>query len=337
MNFQRLALPKLDFNVTNNCNLCCIHCCFRSGKTMLFCNFCLERIFTILKDFKQLKGRRIDLTGGEPLLRKDIDLIIEMCIKDFGLKTELVTNSLLLTSEKISVFHDLGLQGVAISLDGSSAEKHAHIRGTSDEQYQKVLENIRDCARAGFYTKVNSVVFASNLEDLVNITRLAIKLGAKEHGLYFFSPVGRGARKRKEVADPLRWLEIIRRELIKYKNQIELTIEVPIIETKIARKLDLACYLEKPWHLQILPSGKVYPCAIMAAHDLPLGDLYEEGLEDVWKRPALWNGEYYRENVAPLMKKFHGCVDYGFSKLVASGGYQFACLCKKFKIEEICL
>lgn len=336
MIFQQSALPKLDFNVTNKCNLRCIHCCFMAGETM-FSDFDLEKIRTVLNDFKRLKGRRIDITGGEPLIRPDIYQIVDLCVNRLGLKTELVTNSLLLTPEKISAFRGLGLQGVAISLDGSTAEKHAHIRGTNGKDFQRVLENIRACAQAGFYTKVNSVVFASNLEDLVNITKLAIDLGAKEHGLYFFSPVGRGIENQAEVADPLRWLEIVRRELVRYKNQIELTIEVPVIEAEIGKKLDLACYLEKPWHLQILPNGKVYPCAIMAAYDLPLGDLYAEGLEDVWQRQALWNRGYYRTNVEPLMEKFHGCVNYNFSHLVASGEYMFACLCKKFKIEEICL
>lgn len=102
------------------------------------------------------------------------------------------------------------------------------------------------------------------------------------------------------------------------------------------RKLETRCYLENPWHLQILPDGNVYPCAIMAAYNKPLGHLGALGLRRIWESEALWSGEYYSRNVAPLIKSFAGCVEYpAFSHLVRSGEYKFVCLCRKFSPREV--
>lgn len=94
-------LPKLDLNITNRCNFRCIHCCFNSGETTLP-EFSFEKIKEILKEFKTLGGERIDITGGEPLLRSDLPEIIKLG-KDLNLKIELVTNGSLLTDEKLKL------------------------------------------------------------------------------------------------------------------------------------------------------------------------------------------------------------------------------------------
>lgn len=330
------ALPKLDFNVTNRCNLRCIHCCFQSGERKM-AEFSCKKIEDTLRAFKELGGWRIDVTGGEPKMRNDLDRILRLAIRNFGLKTELVTNSLLLTPEDFAFYKNLGLQGVAISVDGSNSEIHGRIRGISERDYQQVLRNIKRSADAGIYTKVNTVVFSSNLHDLVNITKLAIDLGAKEHGLYFFSPIGRGESSGAEVADPLAWLKVIRKELAKFESRIKLSPEVPLIESDLVKNMDTRCFLQNPWHLQVLPNGNLYPCAIMAAYDIPIGNLHEKSLKNIWESEELWNEGYYRRNVEPFMKKYSSCVAYpNFSRLVDSGKYKFICLCKKLKIEEVC-
>lgn len=330
------ALPKLDFNITNKCNLRCIHCCFKSGERQME-EFDIGKIRTTLDEFVRLGGWRIDITGGEPLMRPDAGKILAMAVKDFCLKTELVTNSILMDSKKINECRQLGLKEVAISLDGSTWKKHARIRGVDEKIFNAVLNNIKTLADAGVYTKVNTVVFASNIHDLKNISDLAVKLGASEHGFYFFSPIGRGETRAGEVADPVEWLAIIRNELAKNKNRIKLSLEVPLIETELIKGLDAKCFLQNPWHLQILPNGNIYPCAIMAAYDKPLGNLYETSLKKIWENEELWNEGYYRKNVKPYMDIYASCVNHsGFSELVKSGKYKFICLCKKLKIDEVC-
>jgi MoaA/NifB/PqqE/SkfB family radical SAM enzyme len=343
---QGRNIIKLDLNVTNRCNFRCKHCCFTSGTKRRgekdcfvreMGEFSFQKIRDLLIEFKSLGGRRIDITGGEPMMRKDIDQIIDLAVNELDIKTEFVTNASLLTPKRLEKFRMLGLANIAISLDGSNYETYSFIRGVDQRTYNKVINNIKASIGLGFYTKINTVVFDSNLNDLVRICKQAVGLGAKEHGFYYFSPIGRGLSSRELVADPLQWLKVIRTELVNFKDQIELSLEVPMIEKALAKKLGVKCYLQDPWHLQILPDGNVYPCAIMAAYQKPLDNLHTGSLAKVWTNPNLWNGKYYQENVEPLIEKFAGCVFYPYyNHLIRSGEYSFVCLCTKYSIEELC-
>jgi len=328
------SLPKLDLNVTNDCNLRCVHCCFKSGgKTMG--EMSLKQFEKLFTDFVALGGTRIDVTGGEPFMRRDILEIIEMAIR-FKLRTELVTNSLLLNEGILRRLSTLGLPEMAVSIDGSTAEKHAQIRGTNSEDFKKIKRHLKIAADLGIKTKVNTVVFSTNLSDLSAITELAIELGAREHGFYYFSPIGRGDTRSDLVADPLDWLKMIREQLVHFRADIKLSLETPILESDLAAKCDVSCYLSNPWHLQILPDGNVYPCAIMAAYGRPLGSLVTKRLAKIWLADELHDGTLYREEATPLFEKFKSCVCYqAMPALVESGKFVPVCLCRKFKIDEV--
>src|SRR3989339_127017 len=279
-------LPKLDFNVTNRCNFRCIHCCFRSGERLLE-EFSLEKIKEVLNDFISLGGKRIDITGGEPLLRNDT---------------------------------------------------YSRIRPINKRTHDYIIENIKECVRQGFYTKINTVVFRSNFQELIKINDFAIKIGVSEHGLYYFTPVGRGNDNKEEIVDPFAWLELAREKFIPRQNKIKLSLETPILETKNTKKVNISCYLENPWHLQLLPDGNVYPCAIMAFYNRPCGNLYEKSLKDIWYDKKLWNGEYYQQNVMPLINKYKSCINFGkkFKDIIKKKNYKFVCLmckcdCKQLK------
>lgn len=86
--------------------------------------FTLKKIEETLQIFTELGGWRIDITGGEPLMREDINSIVDMSVNKFKLKTELVTNSILLNRKRILKFKEMGLKQVAISLDGSAYAIH---------------------------------------------------------------------------------------------------------------------------------------------------------------------------------------------------------------------
>jgi radical SAM protein with 4Fe4S-binding SPASM domain len=291
-------------------------------------------IQSTLTEFKELGGRRIDITGGEATLRQDCTQIIALC-KYLGFKTELVTNGSLLNEEKLKRYKDIGLDGIAISLDGSKYKFYSQIRPVPEKIYKKILKNIELAAKYGFYTKVNTVVFNSNLHDLTAITRLAVALGAREQGFYYFSPIGRGDCFTANIADPLKWMQVIRQLLIEFYNKIEISMETPIIESEFTRKIDTHCYMERPWHLQILPDGNVFPCAIMCAHQKPLANLHEQSLRQIWENEAQLQ-KYFEQQTQPLFKAWGGCVNYPqLQGKISSNKYSFVCLCKKFNLKEL--
>lgn len=329
-------LPKLDLNVTNRCNFRCAHCAFDSGIAKMP-ELSLEEIATILKDTKELGGERFDITGGEPLLREDIEKIISIG-KSLGYKIELVTNGYLLSEEKLKRFKMLGLDGIAISLDGSNARVYNRIRRKDKATFEIVIKNIRAAKEARFYTKVNTTVFECNIDDIPNITRLALRLGADKQGIYYFTPVGRGRRSEEQPVEPLKWLEFIRARLKSFQNcGMKISVEFPLAK-KTDRIPGWGCIANNERsHLQILPDGNVYPCAILASYGMPIANLRQCSIKDIWDDKNLWKN--YWAEASEMFKKLSGCcVDFKSSfdiKKYDSKRYCFVCPIRKFKLESI--
>jgi len=329
-------LPKLDLNITNRCNFRCTHCAFDSGVIQMS-ELTLGELEKILRETRALGGERFDITGGEPLVRDDVEDIIRMG-KGLGYKIELVTNGSLLNKEKLRKFKELGLDAIAISLDGSNTEVYNRIRRRDKETFERVLDTIREAKKAGVYTKVNTTVFSCNLKDMVNITGLALSLGADEQGIYYFTPVGRGNRSRELPIEPLKWLEFIRTSLKKYKEMgMRISLEFPLIEKgHLDCKSGCIANNERS-HLQILPNGNVYPCAILASYGKPIANLRECSIKDIWNNEKLW--EDYWADLSKMFKKQSGyCVDFKSAFRIKDYDpqkYDFVCPLRKFELEDI--
>lgn len=319
-------LPKLDLNVTNRCNFRCVHCAFDSGIEHMS-ELSLGQLERLLKDTKELGGEKIDITGGEPTIREDIADIVRIA-KSIGYKIELVTNGSLLDKEKLLQLKDAGIDSTAISLDGSDYETYSRIRKVDSEVYRRVLQTIEDSVALGIPTKVNTVAFTSNMHDLPAIIRFCIEAGAVENGIYYYTPIGRGKRGDEFSIEPIRWLLFVRENLAPYASQIKLSIEVPLIEKDFKRDTD--CILRNdPYHLQILPSGDVYPCAILASHHRPIANLHNTSVKDIWCNKAMWDD--YGTKVAGLFSNRFCVGDYEFDE----HKYKLVCPLRKFRAEEI--
>jgi len=230
------------------------------------------------------------------------------------------------------------LDGIAISLDGSTPEIYNRIRRRDEKTFYKVIENIKASKKTGFYTKINTTVFACNLENIPNIIELALSLGVDEIGLYYFTPIGRGNRSKELAIEPIKWLNFIRRRLKKYRNKgLKISIEFPLIERKHWNS-NLGCIANKEKsHLQVLPDGNVYPCAILASYGKPIANLRTTSVKDIWNNTKLWK-EYWA-SLYNLFENCNGsCVNFKKAfdmKKYDSKKYCFVCPLRKFELGEV--
>ncbi|MGV8151027.1 MAG: radical SAM/SPASM domain-containing protein [Candidatus Woesearchaeota archaeon] len=327
-----MSLPKLDLNITNRCNFECKHCAFNSGQESIH-EMKTSQVIKILQDTKELGGKKIDITGGEPTLRDDIKMILSEAVK-LDYKIELVTNASTLDKNNIKRFIDIGIDSVAISIDGHDYEKYSLIRPINTKTYDKIMDNIKIIVDEKLKLKINTVVYKNNLDDIVKINDYSISVGAYEHGLYYFTPVGRGYYSRLKTVDPKRWLDIIRKELLQKEKQIKISVEVPIIEKEFSK--DVACLLNySRSHLQILPNGNTYPCAILASYHMPIANLSSESVINIWNASDRWRK--YHDRVKEVFDTFNGsCVSYDFDiKKYLAEGYVFVCPLRKFSPSEL--
>ena len=162
----------LRISVTDRCNFRCVYCMPKEvfGRDYRFLErgelLTFEEIDRAARIFAELGVNKIRLTGGEPLLRRQLERLVEMLAGIPGLDLTLTTNGSLLP-QKASALADAGLRRVTVSLDSLEDEV---FRAMNDVDFpvERVLAGIEAAAAAGLApVKVNMVVKRGLNEDSV--------------------------------------------------------------------------------------------------------------------------------------------------------------------------
>ncbi|MEC9078694.1 MAG: GTP 3',8-cyclase MoaA [Pseudomonadota bacterium] len=164
---DRLNRPLRDLriSVTDRCNFRCVYCMPREvfGPGYAFVPrkdlLTLEEIARVAQVFAALGMRKVRITGGEPLIRRNLEHLIEMIDATEGVEDiSLTTNGSMLTSVRAASLKQAGLKRLTISLD---ALDDATFKRINDVDYpaSRVLDGIDNARAAGFADiKVNAVV-----------------------------------------------------------------------------------------------------------------------------------------------------------------------------------
>src|SRR5579864_5962175 len=169
-------LANLRLSVTDRCNLRCQYCMPLENYTWLPREELLtfEEIGALVEVFTSLGVSRIRLTGGEPLLRRDLPTLIGMLAANSGVKDlALTTNGTLLTEQAASL-RAAGLGRLTISLDTLQPERFRAL--VKQDMHADVLAGIRAAQNAGFRgTKIDAVVIRgfndNEIADLIEFGR----------------------------------------------------------------------------------------------------------------------------------------------------------------------
>lgn len=164
---DRLHRPIHDLrvSVTDRCNFRCVYCMPKSvfNKDYKFLPrkelLSFEEIDRIIKTFAEFGVSKIRLTGGEPLVRSDLEKLIEKIAKIDGITDiSMTTNASLLTPARAVSLKSAGLKRVNVSLDAMDDETFMKVNDV-DISVQTVLDGIQAAADARFDSvKVNMVV-----------------------------------------------------------------------------------------------------------------------------------------------------------------------------------
>ncbi|MBY0266639.1 MAG: GTP 3',8-cyclase MoaA [Burkholderiales bacterium] len=193
---DRLGRPLRDLriSVTDRCNFRCVYCMPKEifGKDYQFLErsalLSFEEITRIARLFTRLGVEKIRLTGGEPLVRRNLEQLIEQLALIPGLDLTLTTNGSLL-AKKAEALHAAGLKRITVSLDSLD---DAVFKAMNDVDFPvaKVIEGIDAAAAAGFAPiKVNMVV----------------KRGLNEHSIL---PMARFFRERGHILRFIEYMDV---------------------------------------------------------------------------------------------------------------------------------
>jgi cyclic pyranopterin phosphate synthase len=164
-------LRDLRVSITDRCNFRCVYCMPKEvyGRDYAFLPrrdlLTIEEIARLARVFAGLGVEKIRLTGGEPLIRREVESLVEMLAEIPGLDLTLTTNGAVL-AQKAQALKDAGLRRITVSLDSLDDEVFGAMNDV-DFPVQLVLEGIEAASAVGLPVKVNVVVKRGVNEDSV--------------------------------------------------------------------------------------------------------------------------------------------------------------------------
>ncbi len=172
-NFNRVH-DYLRISLTDKCNLRCTYCNPNDLEKGFFANkprMTADEIDRIVSVFAGAGIKKIRLTGGEPLIRKDAKEIIQRLSK-YPVELAITTNGVFI-DEFIETFKEAGLRTVNVSLDSLQKEKYFSI--TQRDVFERVMKNIHLLLANDFHVKVNVVMIRgvndNEILDFLNWTK----------------------------------------------------------------------------------------------------------------------------------------------------------------------
>ena len=283
MDERTCLLRMVAWELTRNCNLDCVHCRARAGAGPYDNELTLDECARIIDDIAAFATPTIILTGGEPLLRRDIfDIIGHAVLR--GLRTVIAVNGTLVDRAVAARLKQAGILRVSMSIDGKDRATHDSFRRVSGS-FDAVMQAGRILGEVGLPFQINTTVTRLNATDLADIYGLVKGMGACAWHTFLLVPVGRGEGLKGEelnaamYEDVLTWM---------YEREEEHEIEMKvtcaphyyrIVKERGGVPKSAGCLAGQSF-LFISHTGVAQPCGYL---ELPCGDILKDGVRQVWE------------------------------------------------------
>lgn len=288
MNYKPYAI---SWNTTYRCNLRCSHCYLDTNAlTKQSANELSTREgFKLIDQMAELNPNLLlILTGGEPLLRKDIyDLASYASQK--GMMIVLGTNGNLIDDDVAKRLKQSGVTGIGISLDSIVPERHDKFRGIS-RAWDDTLNGIEACRRQGIEFQIQTTVTKENFHEIANIIEFSYNLGARVFNLFFLVCTGKGQELTditpQQYDQALHQLYTIQKN---YQGKMMVGAKCAPHYRRIVYEHDTTSPLIRTYaggcpaathYCRITPEGDVTPCPYMPNVS---GNVREKSFVEIWE------------------------------------------------------
>lgn len=318
----------LQWHITERCNLKCKHCYF--DERLLDEELSREQLLQVFKQYLDLAkewglsrdNNRISVTGGEPLLRKDLFWLLGK-FKEHGdkLRYSLMTNATTIdkkTAEKIRL---AGVSGVQVSLEGIG-KANDEIRGRGS--FARAEKGIRALLDEDIKIAISMTVTMNNLGEIPSLIEFCLENSIDFLGVRRLIPIGRGEEMRKKMLEPQQVKNLCRFVLRKNQELAEngkkLRIMLGCEDGLLAQDTDYepqGCTAGY-YSFSLLPNGDIYPCRRLP---ILLGNALKEGFWNTYYKSDEIKKLRQPEKSSPLCKccpswsKCRGgakCISYGY-------------------------
>jgi pyrroloquinoline quinone biosynthesis protein E len=238
-----------------------------------------KRVFTQARELGVLQ---LGLSGGEPLVRKDLEELAAHA-RGLGLYSTLVTSGLGLTRKRAEALRDAGLEHIQVSIQDSDTESAERIAGVSSvKQKRAAIALVKDL---GFAFSINVVLHRANLDRLGELIDLAGGLGADRLELANTQYYGWGLKNRAALMPTreqvLKAKEIAEAAIERYRKKMQIIFVLPDYHEQYPK----ACY--GGWgklYIVVTPNGQALPChAASSITSLSFPTVREHSLGWIWQ------------------------------------------------------
>ncbi|MHC4470904.1 MAG: radical SAM protein [Planctomycetota bacterium] len=281
---SRHELKQIALELTSRCDRRCRHCYMRATRKRPRGELSFAEVCGLGLQIRQDFGRRIDvaITGGEPMLRKDLPLILRY-LRALGLPVSMSTHGGRIDRRSIRRIEE-HLAAISVSLDGLD-ESHDSLRG--EGAYRSALRGLRLAVDSAIpLVMAKTAVTRANLDELPELHRLLRRLGVDEWHVFPVEPWGRAVGMKGQLLSDAGyealcdWFDAAKTDpsiLVCFEEQNSFLRE--------RRARDSARFkrcLAGIRRLAVLANGDVVPCVQGAR--APEGNVRRERLRDIWKR-----------------------------------------------------
>jgi len=290
---NNLNMPfQVGWDITHNCNLRCKHCYLSAKQLSDNTAFSKDEAIKFVNYIANKKVFHLSLAGGEPLLYPYIvDVVNQATIN--GMLVAMSSNAILLTDELAKKLKNAGLTSLQISLDGASETTNDIIRGKGS--YKKTINGIKIAKENGFKILLAFVILKPNYQELEDIFKLAIELGAYGVKVQTFIENGLGETNKEELFIKEEELGKIIYDgwQVKKHYQDKLEIMLPLIPEVIATSKEAPEYFYKKSSclgcqpglttVRVNSYGDVRACGGINSEENNVGNVKETPLEEIYK------------------------------------------------------
>ena len=207
-------LRSLRLSVTDRCNLRCQYCMPEEEYVWLPREeiLTLEEVSGLVDIFAELGVDKVRLTGGEPLVRRDLASLVRMITRNPRIKDLAITTNGVLLAEAAQSLYDAGLHRVTVSLDTLRPDRFTAL--TRRDFHDKVLNGIKTAGQVGFTgLKIDTVVMRGiNEDEIIDLLEYGKQISAEVRFIEYMDVGGATLWSIDKVFSRAEMLEVIMRQ-----------------------------------------------------------------------------------------------------------------------------
>lgn len=272
----------VSWNITRKCNLKCSHCYINATQNELKGELSTEEGRKLIDQIAEVSRPLLILSGGEPLLRKDVFEIIRYGTQK-GFRMGLGSNGSLIDGKTAKQLKDAGTKTVSISIDSSIPEQHDEFRGVSGS-WKKAVSAVEALRDNDVLVQVNTTLTQQNYAQIDDIMSLVEEMGVENFHLFFLVPTGRGA-KMADISSSMyeRMIRETFRKSLGHRLNVRPSCAPQFMRIAKDMGLDMRQWIRGciagTYYTRVYPNGDITPCPYLP---VKLGNIRDQSFKEIW-------------------------------------------------------